>query len=77
MQEKFLESIGATGVDFSKYHVKHLIRILHLSMFVRNTCFWINDAFVSYRTLETADQAKILKDYIQHIVNFQYKETCQ
>ena len=75
MNKKFLESIGVSGIDFTKYPVEHLPRILHLSMIIKNTCFWINDAVVPYRLLSTEDQTKTLEEYVQCIISFQLKET--
>ncbi len=74
MHKKFLESIGVNGIDFTKYPVEHLPRILHLSMIIKNTCFWISDAVVPYRLLSTEDQTKILEEYVQCIVACQTKE---
>lgn len=74
MHKKFLESIGVNGIDFTKYPVEHLPRILHLSMIIKNTCFWISDAVVPYRLLSTEDQTKILEEYVQCIVTCQTKE---
>ena len=75
MHKKFLESIGVSGIDFTKYPVEHLPRILHLSMIIKNTCFWINGAVVPYRLLSTEEQTKILEEYVQCIIAFQFKET--
>ncbi|KAB2835162.1 MAG: hypothetical protein F9K48_04845 [Candidatus Brocadia sp.] len=74
MQNKFLESIGVNGIDLKKYPVEHLPRILHLSMIIKNTCFWMKDAIVSYRLLSTEEQTKIIEDYVQCIIAFQIKE---
>jgi len=75
MHTKFLESIGVSGIDFAKYPVEHLPRILHLSMIIKNTCFWINDAVAPYRLLPQGDQTQILEEYVQCIIAFQCKET--
>ena len=75
MHMKFLESIGVSGIDFTKYPVEHLPRILHLSMIIKNTCFWMNDAVVPYRLLSQEEQTKILEEYVQCIIAFQFKET--
>ena len=75
MHKKFLESIGVSGIDFTKYPVEHLPRILHLSMIIKNACFWINDAVVPYRLLSQEEQTKILEEYVQCIIAFQFKET--
>lgn len=74
MIEKFLESIGIYGIDLKKYPAEHLPRILHLSMAIKNTYFWINDSIVSYRILSTEAQTKILEEYVQYIINLQLKE---
>lgn len=74
MVEKFLESIGVNGIDLKKYPVEHLPRILHLSMAIKNTCFWINDSVASYRLLPAEEQTKILEEYVQYIINLQVKE---
>ncbi len=74
MVEKFLESIGIYGIDVKKYPAEHLPRILHLSMAIKNTCFWINNSVVSYRTLSIEEQTKILEEYVQYIINLQLKE---
>ncbi len=74
MIEKFLESIGIYGIDLKKYPVEHLPRILHLSMTIKNTCFWINDTVVPYRLLPTEEQTKILEEYVQYIIDLQLKE---
>jgi hypothetical protein len=75
MHKKFLESIGVSGIDFTKYPVEHLPRILHLSMIIKNTCFWIKDAVVPYRLLSQEEQTHILEEYVQSIIAFQFKET--
>ena len=75
MHKKFLESIGVSGIDFTKYPVEHLPRILHLSMIIKNTCFWMNDAVVPYRLLSQEEQTKILEEYVQCIIAFQFKES--
>ena len=75
MHKKFLESIGVSGIDFTKYPVEHLPRILHLSMIIKNTCFWTNEAVVPYRLLSTEEQTKILEEYVQSIIAFQFKGT--
>lgn len=74
MNNKFLESIGVNGIDLKKYPVEHLPRILHLSMIIKNTCFWTRDAVVPYRLLSTDEQTKILEEYVQYIIAFQCKE---
>ena len=74
MHNKFLESIGVHGIDLKKYPVEHLPRILHLSMIIKNTCFWIKDAIVPYRLLSTEEQTKIIEEYVQCIITFQLKE---
>ncbi|MDN3512943.1 MAG: hypothetical protein NG747_00930 [Candidatus Brocadia sp.] len=74
MHNKFLESIGVSGIDLKKYPLEHLPRILHLSMIIKNTCFWVNDAVVSYRLLSADEQTKILEEFVQHIIAFQLKE---
>ena len=74
MHKKFLESIGVSGIDFTKYPVEHLPRILHLSMIIKNTCFWINEIVIPYRLLSTEEQAKILEEYVQCIISLQLKE---
>ena len=74
MNKKFLESIGVSGIDFAKYPVEHLPRILHLSMIIKNTCFWINEIVIPYRLLSTEEQAKILEEYVQCIISLQLKE---
>ncbi|MEP9411371.1 MAG: hypothetical protein HRF42_08210 [Candidatus Brocadia sp.] len=74
MSHKFLESIGVNGIDFKKYPVEHLPRILHLSMIIKNTCFWARGAVVPYRLLSTEEQTSILEEYVQYIVAFQCKE---
>ncbi len=75
MIEKFLESIGIHGIDLKKYPAEHLPRILHLSMIIKNTCFWINDAVIPYRLLSTKEQTKILEEYVHRIIDLQLKET--
>lgn len=74
MRKKFLESVGMSGIDITKYPVEHLGRILHLSMIIKNTCFWVNDAVVQYRSLPKEEQTKILDDYVQFIIGLQCKE---
>lgn len=74
MHNKFLESIGVHGIDLKKYPVEHLPRILHLSMIIKNTCFWIKEAIVPYRLLSTEEQTKIIEEYVQCIITFQLKE---
>ena len=74
MHNKFLESIGVNGIDLKKYPVEHLPRILHLSMIIKNTCFWIREAVVPYRLLSTEEQTKVLEEYAQYIIAFQLKE---
>ena len=74
MHNKFLESIGVNGIDLKKYPAEHLPRILHLSMIIKNTCFWMKDAIIPYRLLSTEEQTKIIEDYVQCIVTFQMKE---
>lgn len=74
MHNKFLESIGVSGIDLKKYPLEHLPRILHLSMIIKNTCFWVNDAVVFYRFLSADEQTKILEEFVQHIIAFQLKE---
>ena len=71
MHKKFLESIGVSGIDSTKYPVEDLRRILHLSMIIKNTCFWMNDAVVRYRLLPQEEQTRILEEYVQCIIAFQ------
>jgi hypothetical protein len=75
MQKKFLESIGVGGIDFTKYPVEHLPLILRLSMTIKNTCFWMNDAVTPYRLLSQEEQTRISQEYVQCIIAFQIKET--
>lgn len=67
MCHKFLESIGVNGIDLKKYPMEHLPRILHLSMIIKNTCFWMKDAIIPYRLLLAEEQAKIIEEYVQYI----------
>ncbi|MBE7445573.1 MAG: hypothetical protein HS132_10100 [Planctomycetia bacterium] len=73
MHNKFLESIGVNGIDLKKYPTEHIPRILHLSMIIKNTCFWMNEAVVPYRLLPTDEQTKILEEYVQCIISFSTK----
>ena len=73
MHNKFQEFIGVNGIKIKKYPTEHIPRILHLSMIIKNTCFWMNEAVVPYRLLSTEGQTKILEEYVQYIVAFQLK----
>ncbi|GJQ23724.1 MAG: hypothetical protein HBSAPP01_15140 [Candidatus Brocadia sapporoensis] len=74
MHNKFLEAIGVNGIDLKKYPVEHLPRILHLSMIIKNTCFWMKDSIIPYRLLSTQEQTKIIEEFVQSIIAFQLKE---